>query len=113
MGHTGRMAKSRVLYSERRPYVVVDSLDELVGPTSGLVELPLRLDWSEQGTYNLDDPRELGVMYERVLREAMDAQDLRRYVNGPVLCTVWRRLFLPQRVRDLWERRFPELADPD
>ena len=105
------MAKERVLYSERRPYVAADSLDELVGPTTGLVELPLRLDWSEQGTYNLDEPRELNLMYEVVLREAMDVQDLRRYLNGPVLREMWCRLFLPQRVRDLWERRFPELAD--
>lgn len=105
------MAKSRVLYSEQRPYTVADSLGELVGPTTGLVELPSRLDWSEQGTYDLDEPRELNLMYEVVLREAMDVQDLRRYLDGPMLRTVWRRLFLPQRVRDLWERRFPELAD--
>lgn len=105
------MAKSRVLYSEQRPYTVADSLDELVGPTTGLVELPSRLDWSEQGTYDLDEPRELNLMYERVLREAMDVQDLRSYLDGPMLRTVWRRLFLPQRVSDLWERRFPELAD--
>lgn len=104
------MEKRRVLYSEQRPYVVADSLDHLVGPTDGLVELPLRLDWSEQGTYNLDDPRELGVMYERVLREAMDPKDLRRYLNGPMLRAVWQKLFLPQRVRDLWEQRFPDLA---
>lgn len=105
------MAKERVLHSERRPYLVADSLDELVGPTVGLVELPLRLDWSEQGTYNLDEPRELNLMYERVLREAMDVQDLRRHLNGPMLRAVWRELFLPRRVRDLWEQRFPELAD--
>lgn len=105
------MAKSRVLYSEQRPYTVADNLDELVGPTTGRVELPSRLDWSEQGTYDLDEPRELNLMYERVLREAMDVQDLRRYLDGSMLRTVWRRLFLPQRVRDLWERRFPELAD--
>ncbi|GAA5127626.1 hypothetical protein [Haloechinothrix salitolerans] len=105
------MAEKRVLYSEQRPYLVADSLDELVGPTVGLVELPLRLDWSEQGTYNLDEPCELNLMYEVVLSEAMDVQDLRRYLNGPMLPVVWRRLFLPQRVRELWEVRFPELAD--
>lgn len=106
------MAKSRVLYGDRRPYVVADSLDELTGPTSGVVELPLQLDWSEQGRYNLDDLRELGVMYEVVLREAQNAEDLRRYLNGAMLRRVWRSMFLPHRVRDLWERRFPELAQP-
>jgi hypothetical protein len=26
------------------------------GPTTGVVEWPLRLDWSEQGRYDLSDP---------------------------------------------------------
>ncbi|MQA24455.1 MAG: hypothetical protein GEU94_03060 [Micromonosporaceae bacterium] len=104
------MGKPRILYADRRPYVVADSLDELTGPVRGVVELPLRLDWSEQGRYRLDDVRELSVMYERVLREAMDVDDLRRFVNGAMLRNVWRRLFLPRRVRDLWEQRFPQLT---
>ncbi len=104
------MAERRVLYADHRPYVVADTLEELTGPVTGVVELPLRLDWSEQGRYDLDDVRELSVMYERVLREAMNADDLRRHLNGAMLRTVWHRLFLPRRVRELWERRFPELA---
>jgi hypothetical protein len=104
------MGKSRVLYADNRPYVVADSLDELSGPVHGVVELPLHLDWSEQGRYRLDDVRELSVMYEVVLREAQDVDDLRRFLNGPMLRKVWHRLFLPRRVRELWERRFPDLA---
>lgn len=103
------MDRSRVLYADRRPYVVAETLGELTGPTSGVVELPSHLDWSEQGRYNLDDLRELSVMYERVLREAENAEDLRRYVNAAMLRRVWHRMFLPRRVRDLWERRFPDL----
>lgn len=103
----------RVLYSEQRPYVVADSLELLLGPTDGVVELPLRLDWSEQRSYDLADARQLNLMYEVVLREAMHVEDLRRYLNGAKLPAVWRRLFLPQRVRSLWEGRFPELADAD
>lgn len=104
------MADSRVLYADRRPYVVAESLDELTGPTSGVVVLPQHLDWSEQGRYNLDDIRELSVMYERVLREAVSVEDLRRYLNGTALRRVWHGMFLPRRVRDLWESRFPNLA---
>lgn len=110
MGHTWVMDK-RVLYSEQRPYVVADSLELLLGPTDGVVELPMRLDWSEQRSYDLADARQLNLMYERVLREATHVEDLRRYLNGPKLRAVWRRLFLPQRVRSLWEDRFPELAN--
>lgn len=104
------MTERRVLYADRRPYVVPDTLNELTGPTAGVVELPLHLDWSEQGRYNLDDPRQLSLMYEVVLREAQHIEDLRRYVNGQALRAAWSGMFLPQRVRALWQGRFPELA---
>jgi hypothetical protein len=104
------MAERRMLYGDHRPYLVADTLDELVGPTSGVVALPQRLDWSEQRRYDLDDLRELCVMYEVVLRESLDPGDLRRHLNGAMLRQVWHRLFLPRRVRDLWEGRFPELT---
>jgi hypothetical protein len=34
-------------YAENRPYLLPDTLGELVGPVTGVVQLPLRLDWSE------------------------------------------------------------------
>jgi hypothetical protein len=50
------------------------------------------------------------VVYERVLREAASTDEVSRYVNGRALVEVWSRLWLPQRVRRLWEDRFPELT---
>ncbi len=50
------------------------------------------------------------VVYERVLCEAADAEELGRYVNGKILVEVWPRLWLPERVRQAWEQRFPELT---
>ncbi|MBG0815718.1 hypothetical protein [Planomonospora sp. ID82291] len=99
----------RISYGDRRPYTVPETLEELTGPADGTVELPTRLDWSEQRRYNLDDPAELGLMYERVIRESMRAEDLRRYLDGRTLLRVWHRIFLPRRVRTLWEERFPQL----
>lgn len=104
------MAEQRARYEDNRPYTVPETLTELTGPTSGSVTLPQHLDWSEQGTYHLDDPAELGLMYERVIREAMDVADLRRYLDGRTLRRMWHRLFLPRRVRTLWEARFPGLS---
>ncbi len=49
-------------------------------------------------------------MYERVIREATRTDDLRTYLNGAVLREVWRSLFLPARVRQIWEERFPDLG---
>jgi hypothetical protein len=96
-------------YAENRPYVLPESLGELAGPLTGVIRLPLRLDWSEQTEFHLDDPAERNVMYERVIREATQVNDLRSYINGEVLRQVWGRLFLPHRVRRIWEDRFPDL----
>ena len=104
------MAQPRVLYEDGRPYTVPDSLEELTGPTTGVVELPLRLDWSEQGRYDLSDPRQRNLMYERVIRESMRTEDLRAFLHGPTLALVWRRLWLPRKVRSLWESQVPGLS---
>lgn len=96
-------------YAENRPYVLPDTLGELAGPVTGTVQLPLRLDWSERAVFHLDDPAERNVMYERVIREATQPDDLQSYLNEAVLRRVWQRLFLPQNVRRSWEQRFPDL----
>jgi hypothetical protein len=96
-------------YAENRPYVLPTTLGELAGPVTGVIQLPLRLDWSERTEFHLDDPAERNVMYERVIREATRVDDLRSYLNEEVLRQVWARLFLPVRVRRSWEDRFPDL----
>ena len=99
-------------YAEHRPYAVPEQLEELAGPAGGTVRLPKHLDWSgARRTYHLENPTERNVLYERVIREALTAEDLRRYLNADVLARVWRQLYLPTRVREAWERRFPQLVD--
>jgi hypothetical protein len=88
---------------------VPESLEELTGPISGVVELPQHLDWSEQGRYDLSDERQRNLMYERVIRESMRVDDLRTFVHGPTLARVWHQLWLPRKVRMLWESRIPSL----
>jgi hypothetical protein len=97
-------------YAENRPYLLPETLGELGGPLTGVVRLPLRLDWSERAEFHLDDPAERNVMYERVIREATRIDDLCTYLNGMVLREVWRSLFLPVKVRRIWEERFPDLV---
>jgi hypothetical protein len=96
-------------YAENRPYLLPETLGELAGPVAGLIRLPLRLDWSERTEFHLDDPAERNVMYERVIREATRVDDLRSYLNEEILRQVWIRLYLPLRVRQSWEARFPDL----
>ena len=93
-----------------RSYVVADSLDDLHGPTNGAVALDHRLDWSGRARYDLDNPRRLASMYETVLREATNAEDLARWLDGPTLVRLWADLVLPPQVWRPWEARFPQLA---
>jgi hypothetical protein len=97
-------------YGDRKPYVVADGLDDLRGPTQGTVTLPHHLDWSGSAVYDLDRPARLASMYKAVLNEARGVEDLRDWLDRRVLVEVWPTLWLPPRLRALWEARFPELA---
>ena len=85
------------------------TLGELNGPTSGLVELPLRLWWGPQNAFDLAQPTMLAWMYENVLREAIRVEELRTYLHGATLVRVWPELNLPRAVRAAWEARHPRL----
>jgi hypothetical protein len=99
-----------VSYGDRKPYVVVDRLDDLTGPTTGTVNLPPHLDWSGSASYDLDKPARVASMYRTVLMEAGSPDDLRAWIDGRVLAHLWPSLWLPPQVRRLWESRFPELT---
>ncbi len=88
-----------------RPAVVARTLTELTGPTRGVVELPVRLMWNAERTFDLGDLDQLLWMYENVLRETASADDLRTLINGRTLRRVWRLLNLPRGVRLAWESR--------
>jgi hypothetical protein len=99
-----------VPYGDRKPYVVVDALAELRGPTSGTVSLPHHLDWSGNAEYVLDRPARLASMYRTVLAEAGTTDDLRNWLDGALLVEIWPSLWLPPQLRSKWEGQFPELA---
>lgn len=80
-------------------------LADLNGPVSGTIELPLRLFWHPDRTFELDDPDILRWMYENVLRESIRREELATYLNGDKLVTVWADLHLPKGVRQAWEER--------
>jgi hypothetical protein len=97
-------------YGDRKPYVVADALDDLRGPTRGTVTLPQHLDWSGSAVYDLDRPARLASMYKAVLNEARGVEDLRDWLDRRALFELWPALWLPPRLRAMWEARFPELA---
>jgi len=96
-------------YAEQRPYVVIANLDDLQGPTAGVVALDRRLHWSGTASFDLDNPLRLASLYETVLREASHPEDLARWLNGAILIRLWPDLVLPAQLRKLWESRFGQL----
>jgi hypothetical protein len=99
-------------YADQRHYVVPASLADLHGPVSGMVTLDRWLDWSGDSTYDLDDAGDLQAMYQTVLNQAANADDLGRWIDADTLRRMWPSLWLPARLRSLWQARFPELAAP-
>jgi len=98
-------------YGDHRPYPDPPArLADLIGPTQGLIELPITIDWGPKRVYDMGRHAERRIVYERVLREAATTDEVTRYVNGAVLREEWSQLFLPLRIRQVWEQRFPELA---
>lgn len=109
---TTQAAVNQARYPSRpgRAALVAADLADLQGPSTGTVELPLRLFWSAPDRrFDLSDPDMLRSMYEKVLREAIRTEDLTTFLNGSTLLAVWRDLFLPRDVRRAWEDRHPVL----
>jgi hypothetical protein len=91
------------------PAVVTATLDELHGPTSGIVELPNRLLWRPDRTVDLDDTWSREWAYALVLRESRNREDLRNWLDGELLRQLWPELNLPRGVRQAWQDRHPAL----
>jgi hypothetical protein len=109
-------ATSLAMY-QARPYqarparkvLVANDLADLRGPATGTLELPLRLLWHPDRTFDLGKTTMLHWMYQTVLREACRMEDLTSYLDGETLATVWRNLLLPRGVREAWEKSHPVL----
>lgn len=97
--------------ARHRRVVVAPRLDELHGPTSGVIELPNRLLWRPDRHVNLDHPAILQWMYAVVLREAATVDELRTWLDGDTLVRLWPEIYLPRWVRQAWRDRHPELGD--
>lgn len=111
-GEATLAVRTRYLARPGRRAVVVRDLASLRGPAQGLVVLPLRLYWSPPGrVFDLGKPHSLQAMYQFVLGEADNAEDLTSYLNADLLAAIWPDLFLPKGIRRAWEERHPELRE--
>ncbi|MGW6410535.1 hypothetical protein ACWF95_25560 [Streptomyces vinaceus] len=97
----------RERYTSRLP----GSLDELAGPSCGVVELPLHVAWSGLRAYNLDRPRQRMSLYRTVLAEGQP-DDLTALLDRDLLTEQWPvlRTLVSRHIRQVWEDRFPQLT---
>jgi hypothetical protein len=86
-------------------------LEDLAGPVTGRVELPLHVAWSGLRTYDLDRPRQRMSLYRTVLAEGQHG-DLTTLLDRNLLLDQWPvlRTLVSRHIRDVWEDSFPELA---
>ncbi|WP_329282431.1 hypothetical protein [Streptomyces sp. NBC_01451] len=107
----GAEAEDLALYREKFRGRLPESLDELRGPTDGVVELPLHVAWSGMTAYDMGNPRQRMGLYRTVLHEGLH-DDLPRFLNRDLLLQMWPvlRTLVGRTVRTVWEDAFPELA---
>jgi hypothetical protein len=101
-------ASSRWGYGTERLPV---TFDELAGPESGSVELPLQLAWSGLRVFDLGDVKLLLGLYRIVLNNG-STDDFVRYLDQAHLVRHWPilRKMLGRGVRETWEEAFPALC---
>jgi hypothetical protein len=97
------------VYADHIPYVTPDSLDDLRGPTSGVVTVGPHIDTSTDPTYDVANPQRARELYSATVRDGT-ASDHVRVLDRGLLLRFWPTLNLPSRCRAVWEQRFPELA---
>ncbi|MFF3350629.1 hypothetical protein [Streptomyces sp. NPDC002779] len=108
---SGADAEDLALHKEKFRRRLPKSLDELRGPTQGVVELPLHMAWSGMTSYDLGKPRQRMGLYRTVLHEGLH-DDLPRYLNEDLLLQLWPvlRTLTGRPVRTVREDAFPQLA---
>lgn len=84
---------------------IPDDVDALsVDKASGVVTLPLRVQWSGRPRrYDLADRRQRALVYELVLTEGTD-DDVRSFIDVDELVRLWDDLVLPEHVRLAWSQ---------
>ncbi len=92
-----------------RPVFSIVDLEQMHGPLSGLVHLPLAVYSSGAGPaeqFDFADPDDRRAAYQIVLTSG-DADDAARLLDAGELLRLWPSMWLPAHVRRAWE---PHLA---
>ena len=100
---------ARVRFQDVKPHDAPASLDDLRGPRDGELVLPHHIHWGPRREVNLSREGDVLTAYQATISEGMVADQV-TILNRSLLLELWPELILSNRVRNLWESRFPELA---
>ncbi len=95
-------ADDRVFYRDIKPHDAPQSLDELRGPRSGLITLPIDVYWGLTPIVNLDSVGGVVLAYQATISEGQ-AGDQIELLNRDLLIEIWPRLVLPARASCMGE----------
>lgn len=98
----------RLRYADLIPYATPDSLDDLHGPTSGVIRVSSHINTAPEPTYDLDDPSGLWTAYSAIVRDGTAAEQS-VLLDRATLVRLWPDLNLPRRCRETWTAKFAEL----
>lgn len=102
-------SEARHTIADSLVYLVPDALEDLKGPASGIVELPIHLDWGPDRRYDVTDDGSCAVLYQLTLQNSGSVDEMAGIVNAGRLVGLWPSMRLPGRCRQAWETAFPQL----
>jgi len=88
-------------------WLVIQNLDDLTGPTAGMMELPHVIHWGPLRVCDLSNDGRRRTAYQEILREAATGEQLASLLNKDLLIQDWPFLMLPPRLRAGWEKVHP------
>lgn len=89
---------------------LVDTLEELNGPSKGILVVPVSLSWMPNEGYDLSSTVSRQIAYQEIIANATTKKELTTLLNKDLLGSIWPKLRLPQKTRITWELRFPALS---
>jgi hypothetical protein len=95
-------------FADLIPYATPESLDDLRGPTSGVVRVSSHINTAPEPTYDFDDPGDLWAGYSAIVRDGYPDEQA-ALLDRATLLRLWPDLNLPKRCRETWTAHFPEL----
>ena len=89
-----------------REVATPDDIDDpAIVKASGVVSLPVHIDWSFAGPFDLDDDVQRLWLYQLVLTEGLE-DDVRFYIRLDKLLKMRDTIWLSQHVVEAWEAWF-------